>query len=383
MRVDVAVVGGGAAGLSVAWHLSERGVRSLAVIERSGLAGGATGRGAGLLSHFCWDALDAALVRRSAELYSEWHRAGETEFRRTGQYVVAAAEADAEALRPRVDVLRAAGIAVEDVHPREGARLCPDWRWDDVVAAWYVPDDATLLPATFVRRLGRVLRDRGARVLEGTPVEALAVRGSAVEGLRTAGEVGRVAADVVVVATGVWTRALLQTADLDVPIKPYRTQLSFWAVPDALHLPPLHDVTADFYWLRREGLLAVGDGTEDRESDPDAFDPEPDPAFVASARDRLVHRCPAAAGAEFVRGWAHVCDATPDRHPLLGPYGLEGLHLAVGFNGFGVMRAPAVGEAVAALVLGETPPIDVGRYAAARFDGFLDFPIRQGFNTLV
>lgn len=439
MQVDVVIAGAGIAGLSVAWHLREAGVRRIAVIERRGAGTGATGHGAGFLSHFTWNELDAHLIRRSAELYRVFDaETGAGFFRTTGSYVLAGrpwrggasetgedaaggnrrhgpasgpgissgitapggtgGEAEEEAvarvvaaLEERVAMLRREGIAIEALTPEEGAAALPAWNWSDVARAWFLPDDGTLLPAVAARELARVLRDRGVIVLEENPIQRLAIQPGrrAVEGVYAAE--GRVAADVVVVATGVWTRQLLHTAGLDVPLKAYRTQLSFWQVPPELDdaaIPPLHDVSGEFYWLRREGMVAVGDGTQLVEQDPEDFRREPDPDFVESARQRLVHRCPAAREAEFVRGWAHLCDATPDRRPLLGPYGgVAGLHLAVGFNGFGVMRAPAVGELVARFVLDEEPRLGTGPaldpapVRADRFDGFFDFEMGQGFNT--
>ncbi|HEY8487756.1 MAG TPA: FAD-binding oxidoreductase [Thermaerobacter sp.] len=459
MQFEIVIVGGGIVGLQTAWHLREAGIRRIAVIEQGAAGSGATSHGAGFLSHFTWNPVDARLVRRSAELYAaQQAELGGSFFRVTGSYLLVSQapagvsgtgpagpagrfnvpEAGAAArqaagnpkghratgrqdrpdqdrqdppgagqpegplpdpaavaaqMAARAAMVRREGIAVEDVAPAEGAAQLPGWNWADVVAAWFVPGDGTLLPGEVARTLARRLRQREVTVLEETAVEELGLGhgrgGPAVAGVRTAA--GPIAADAVVVATGVWTRPLLQTAGLDAPIKPYRTQLSFWALPEGMapgDVPPLHDVTGEYYWLPREGLLAVGDGTQLVEQDPRAFRREPDPAFLEASRRRLEHRLPAARGAQLVRGWAHLCDATPDRRPLLGPYGgVEGLHLAVGFNGFGVMRAPAVGELVARFVLGEEPALG-GRplegaetLRAARFSGFVDFPMAQGFNT--
>jgi glycine/D-amino acid oxidase-like deaminating enzyme len=76
--------------------------------------------------------------------------------------------------------------------------------------------------------------------------------------------------------------------------------------------------------------------------------------------------------------------ATPDRLMLAGAFpGVRGLHLAVGGNGHGFMRAPALGESLAALVLGEKPRIDLDAYDPARFaddDPSRGFEIREGYS---
>lgn len=382
MRVDVAVVGAGAVGVSVAWLLTEAGVRSLALVDARAPGAGASGHGAGLVSAFCREPLDARLVLRSLELYREAGHLTAPVLRVTGHYVLARGEETRQALAARARVLAAQGVEVEELSPARAARQVPHLRWDDVLAAFHMPGDGVVDPGAYCRRMAGLVAERGARVLAETRALRVALRHGRIEGLACQGEAARVVADVVVLATGVWTRPLLRAAGLDVPLKPYRTQLSFWRPPEGLRLPPVWDPDGGYYGLERDGLWAVGDGTEEREADPDAFDPEPDPDFLAAARRHLEHRCPAAAGAELVRGWAHLCDATPDRRPLLGRFAADGLYLAVGFNGFGVMRAPAVGEALAAQVLGRPGPVDVSPYRPDRFaDADPDFPIREGWTV--
>ena len=72
-----------------------------------------------------------------------------------------------------------------------------------------------------------------------------------------------------------------------------------------------------------------------------------------------------------MRAWAGFYDMTPDAHPIIGVVG-EGVYAACGFSGHGFMQAPAVGAAVAAELLGETPPFDLTPYRLDRFaSGFV------------
>ena len=84
-----------------------------------------------------------------------------------------------------------------------------------------------------------------------------------------------------------------------------------------------------------------------------------------------------------MRGWAGLCVSTPDRRPLLGNYpGVAGLAIFTGDNGFGFMRAPALGEAFVREVLGETPTHDLTNHRLSRYANALDqdFAVQQGFN---
>jgi sarcosine oxidase, subunit beta len=64
---------------------------------------------------------------------------------------------------------------------------------------------------------------------------------------------------------------------------------------------------------------------------------------------------------------------TTDAHPVIGDVG-DGVYAACGFSGHGFMQSPAVGDAVAAELLGETPPFDLAPYRLARFEGDAVFP---------
>ena len=82
---------------------------------------------------------------------------------------------------------------------------------------------------------------------------------------------------------------------------------------------------------------------------------------------------PRAAGAPVQRAWAGFYDMTPDAHPILGQVG-DGVYAACGFSGHGFMQSPAVGDAVSAELLGETPPFDLAPYRLERFAAGAVFP---------
>ena len=114
--------------------------------------------------------------------------------------------------------------------------------------------------------------------------------------------------------------------------------------------------------------LAMGETTP-RWDGPEVVDDE----LVEDWRRRLAHRYPAAAGAPVVRAWAGFYDMTPDAHPIIGAAG-DGVYLACGFSGHGFMQSPAVGQAVAAELLGLTPPFDLAPYRLDRFAEGAVFP---------
>ncbi len=95
--------------------------------------------------------------------------------------------------------------------------------------------------------------------------------------------------------------------------------------------------------------------------------------LVADWRERLASRYPRSAGAPLRRSWAGFYDMTPDAHPIIGRVA-DGLYAACGFSGHGFMQSPAVGDAVAAELLGEAPPFDLSPYRLDRFEAGAIFP---------
>jgi sarcosine oxidase subunit beta len=91
-----------------------------------------------------------------------------------------------------------------------------------------------------------------------------------------------------------------------------------------------------------------------------------DETVIPDRLERLARRLPAAAGASVERAWAGLYDMTPDAHPIIDRVA-DDLVVACGFSGHGFMQSPAVGRAVAVLVLDGEASLDLSPYRLARF----------------
>ena len=88
----------------------------------------------------------------------------------------------------------------------------------------------------------------------------------------------------------------------------------------------------------------------------DDCDHDASPGYEEAIRRALAERYPALAGAAWQRAWAGPYDYSPDWNPIVGEApGVEGLHLALAWSGHGFKLSPAVGEVVAAEVVGDEP----------------------------
>jgi sarcosine oxidase subunit beta len=110
-------------------------------------------------------------------------------------------------------------------------------------------------------------------------------------------------------------------------------------------------------------------------------DPEPRWTFETSVDDalfddrleRLTRRYPPAAAASIENAWAGLYDMTPDAHPIVGRIA-DNVYAACGFSGHGFMQSPAVGRALAELIVRGESSLDLRPYALERFDAGAVFP---------
>ena len=177
-----------------------------------------------------------------------------------------------------------------------------------------------------------------------------------------------------IAATGAWITDLLGPLGIDAPIERRRLDMAY------LEQPPgrptirtcITDGNSNVVMRPDMGpyLLAVAYPNEMPEvADPAAAAPAEDEARHRSRLDKaLAERLPDFVDARVVRTVSGAYDITPDFHPILGwAPGLDGLYLAAGFSGHGLKLSPAVGECVAAAVLGARSPFDIHPLRPTRF----------------
>jgi sarcosine oxidase subunit beta len=95
-----------------------------------------------------------------------------------------------------------------------------------------------------------------------------------------------------------------------------------------------------------------------------------DPGFVEKVYERARYRAPFLAATQPVleKCRAGLYENTPDHHAILGKCEVDGLYLACGFSGHGVMHSPATGRALSEIILeGESTFLDVSCLSVDRF----------------
>ncbi len=364
----VAVVGAGALGATVAFDLVRAGA-AVTLYDRDMPGNEASGRAAGVCYDAFADPLDAQLGQESI-----------ARFRRFASvipfvdcpYLWFTQDGDTAAtdrLYDAVERMQANGLAVTICEPATVAERFPALETADLAVAAVAEGAGYTDPVVYAQRLTTAAGEAGATLVFETPVS---VQTDPVGVVSDGGS--NTVFDAVVVTAGAHSGRLLADAGVELPMKPYRVQALTVCGP--LKEPMWYDATDDRYGRPHVDGLLAGDGVVPREADPTAVDRTADSGFVDDMAHYLAHRFPDCSCA-VERSWAGLCTATPDRDPLVGEC-RDGLFVATGFHGHGVMRAPAIGQRLARQVLGGG---SLEAFDPTRFDGRDSFRIVDGLGT--
>jgi sarcosine oxidase subunit beta len=361
---DAVVIGAGITGLSIALHLAEQGTPAL-VLERAGIAAGATGVQPGGVRQQFSTRVNCVLGRESLQVYRALaERLGmpvDATFDPCGYLFLAHGEERLEELRHTVELQREVGIPSRMVDADEAAELAPGLVVDDVLGGAYCAEDGYFdRPRAVVDAFAEAARARGVRIriAEARSVE----RDGGGFAIELPGETVR--SERVLVAAGVDTPALLP--ELGLPIETVSRHLFYSDPLPAGTLPPLVISAERGFALKQlaDGRLLASDLSA-------AGDPKASRAtWLARIREVMGELLPALAGTSFPTLVSGEYDATPDSQPIVDAVGPDdGLYVAAGFSGHGFMLAPAIGRRLADLALGRTPDPELASFALARFSG--------------
>ncbi len=366
------VVGAGVMGASVAWHLLQRGVRDVLLLDRApGPGAGSTGRATGGFRVQYDTAANVRLSVRSREKLLAFAEevGGDPGYQPFGYLFVARREADLALLRQAQAVQHGAGAPwPREVSAAEVLALNPALVPDRSIGGVFSPVDGFIRPIGLARGYLEGALRLGARIEWGVEVTGLVREGDRVAGVGTLD--GRIGARAVVNAAGPWAGRFAARAGLDLPVRPVRRQVAATVPTDALpaSMPMTAYVEDGFHTRVRDGrilwLWPHGVGVE--ESDEPTWRDDWVPKVMALAEARL----PMAARVPVDPAACHcgLYEMSPDRHAILGEMpAAPGLYLVNGSSGHGVMHAPALGEALAAMVAGEPPMLDVSAFRPSRF----------------
>jgi glycine/D-amino acid oxidase-like deaminating enzyme len=352
--VKVLICGGGVIGAATAYALSRRGA-AVTLIERTAVAAAASGRSGGFLAlDWCDGTPLAALARRSFALHAE----------------LAATLPDDWGYR-RLDTF--GGVSGAAVRGHRGRSL--PWVSDAVAIRQRLGGTATTAqidPARFTRALVRAAERQGATLIRGRVTGLTRDPGDGrVTGARVDGTV--VAGDAVVIAMGPWS---IEAAGwLPLPaVYGLKGHSMVWETGDALpaealfleHLDPEGGASPEVF-PRPDGTAYVCAISSDSPLPDDPAAVAPDPGALERLEAMATAIVPALAGRPVLARQACFRPVTRDGLPLIGAIdGLDGAYVATGHSVWGMLNAPATGEALAELVLRGRTTLDLAPFRPGR-----------------
>ncbi len=368
---DIVILGAGVMGASIAFHLAKRKAGRIVVLEKDNIGQGNSGRSSALVRmHYSFPP-EVQLAVKSLEMFNHWKElVGETgDFHRTG-FLRIVPDGDLDLLRSNVAMQKKLGVNVELVDRAQLQEIEPQWHFDDVTAAAYEPDSGYGDGSCVANDFMAAARDMGVDYRRKTPATELLIGGGNIRGVRTVE--GEIQADTVIAAIGPWSRPLFQDVGVDLPV-----ENEFHEVV-VLRNPPdmkgggcacIDSITTTYFRSDASDKTLVGDFYGKRGVDPNNFPQRPSEESVESVIERTCLRIPKLQNAEVMRGVTGVYDMTPDSRPLLGKIaGVQGLYVAAGFSGMGFKISPAVGLAMAELLLdGAGTTVDISAFRPTRF----------------
>ncbi len=368
-RADVAIIGAGVIGLSIAWRLASRGL-SVAVFDRSeagtGTSFAATGMLAAAAEHEPGGEDLLALAVESQRLWPAFRDSVEAEsglsigYRGEGTLVVALGRDEVERLRFRHEHQRRSGLDTRWLNGREARELEPGLR-ASVAAGIFCGGDHQVDPRRLIPALARAFAARGGALVENCPVTALDTTGGAVRGIVTAN--GRCQAGLVIAANGVWSGDGLLPPQIDIPMRPLKGQALALRTTRQTGSPS-HVVWTEQVHLapKDDGRLIVGATMEDA-----GLNPAITAGGVLALLDGLHRALPSSEEMEIEAVWSGFRPTSDDDAPILGESGIPGLLLATGHHRNGILLAPATAQAIGDLAAGGGMSAAARRFGIDRF----------------
>ncbi len=415
-KTDVAIIGGGIAGVATALELAERGL-SIVLCEKGIIAGEQSSRNWGWCRQMGRDRREIPLIQVSMGLWRQMRqRTGEeTGYRECG--IAYLCESDAK-LEKREHWYRTHarpnGLSSRMISAADAQAMTPGctigWK-----GGLFTPNDGRAEPALAVPAMARAARKAGALIFQNCAVRGIEREGGRVSGIVT--ENGAVACDAVVLAGGAWSRrfcnnigielpqltvinSVMRTTEIEAGVTHsvsggnfairkrldggYSVAHSVFSMadmmPDSFRLLPAFWPTLKNEW--RDFRFRLGSRFLDEarlkrrwamdEQSPfeqvRILDPAPVQSIQNEALAALRKALPVFQKARIAEQWAGVIDVVPDTVPVISAIdALPGFHMATGFSGHGFGLGPGAGKLMAEIVTGETPCVDPAPFRFGRF----------------
>lgn len=366
---DIVIIGGGVMGASAAYHLAQRGVKNIVLLEKEEFFGqGATGRCAGGVRYQFSTDINIRLSLESLPMIERFKQeiGQDVDYRQCGYLLVATNERDVSAFKHNVQLQNSLGVQTRLLSGDEIRQRLPMMKFEDALAGTFHQKDGLVDPNSVVMGYVSAAQKMGVKAVTSAEVTGIHVRSGQVEAVETGS--GSIKTRMILNTAGPWSGLIANMAGVQLPIVPLRRQM--------FTTNPLKEVPADFpfvidfarsLYLHREndGLL-IGMSNQDEKP---GFDQTVDEEFEIVNFEAAIERMPLVEKASRTSHWAGLYEVTPDAHPIFGGTPVKGFTVCTGFSGHGFMHGPISGKLMSEYILdGKFSSVDVSMLDLERFD---------------
>lgn len=360
---EAVVIGGGIMGASAAHFLARKGIGRVILLEKRTFAAVSTGHSAANIRCSYSNPVTIQLALRAMDIFENDEEiiGGATGFRRTGQLILFGAS-HLDVGRQVLASESAQNTGTKEITTAEIQSLAPQLNLDGVVSATYQPRAGYADPVMTTRTLIEQASRHGLTAYESIGATRIDTDGRCVTGVATAD--GTIHTPCVVNAAGPWGPHIGGAVGHLCNIRWSRECDLVMKLPDGFGtFPIVADPICHIYFRpQHEGRMLAGlDYPKELEPlDIDDYDADLDADSRRRIETGLFTRIPALRDAVFDRGWASIYTITDDWHPFAGAVpGVEGYFACFGGSGHGFKLGPPIGEALADVIMGATPKIDI------------------------
>ena len=364
---DVAIIGGGVHGCSIAWHLAKRGVKAV-LFERDYISSGSSGRSAAGLRYQFGTEVNCRLARYNMEkiplLQEELDSKADLEYDPAGYLWIAYSETQLEQLKKNVALQNSLGVGSVILDSDGIKEVAPGLDVRGMLGASFNEKDGHVNPHAMNFAYADAARRLGADIRTGTSVTGLLTDGHKVWGVRT--DRGDWEAGAVICAVNAWSREVCRWCGLDVLVTPERHQILVTEPVERMKHPMTLCLDDGCYWKQcPNGTFMFGWDNPEEKKDT-SF--ESSWQFPEEVSKRVLAKMPCLAGVRVVRQWTGPYAVTPDEQAIMGKTPVENFFFVGGWSGHGLQFAPSSGRIMSEIVLGEEPFLDVSCFRFSRFE---------------
>ena len=374
---DVVIIGGGVHGLATAYYLGRRGVTNVAVLERSYIGAGASGRNTAIIRSNYRTPEGVVFYDESVKLYEglSAELGYNVLFSQQGHLTLAHTDSAINGLRVRAEVNQLCGVESRLIWREEIAKLVPALdcssrpRYPVLAALHHAPGGIVRHDAV-VWGYARGASRAGVDIHPFTEVTGIDTAAGAVTGVKTTR--GDIKTGVVLNATAGFCSTVAKMVDLTLPVTTHPLQAFVTEPLEAFLDKVIVSSNLHVYVSQTDR----GECVIDSEIDPyTSYSHRSTLPFLESTAHHTLELFPCLAQVRVLRQWAGICDMTPDYSPIMGEVpGLKGFYLDVGWGTYGFKAGPVSGRRMAELIAtGHTPelikPFSIARFSEGRLVG--------------